>query len=218
MLCLSYGAPLRQGVDLPSGDYSAEFKQRFADGYADGATSAMLQHEFGLATSTVKLWRERIDQGGVGAMDGPRRNSRYPRDFKLRVVEAYPLGEGDCRALALEHGVRNGAQTRDRAKRRREGGDDAPVVHPPGRRRKEPAGEEALDRRCARLEMEAEISRRTAASAAALSAAGGSTRQRSRRGGNIRSPRSWSPSGCRAPPIAATRRAPSGRRATSGRP
>lgn len=147
-------------------------------------------------------------------MDRPRRNSRYPRDFKLRVVEAYLRGEGDCRALALEHGVRNGAQTRDRTKRRRGGGDDAPVVHPPGRRRKEPAGEEALDRRCARLEMEAEISRRMAASAAALSAAGGSTRQRSRRGGNIRPPRSWSPSGCRAPPIAATRRAPSGRRAT----
>ena len=174
----------------------------------------MLQHEFGLAKSTVKPWRERIDQGGVGAMDRPRRNSRYPREFKLRVVEAYLRGEGDCRALALEHGVRNGAQTRDRAKRRRGGGDDAPVVHPPGRRRKEPAGEEALDRRCARLEMEVEILRRTAASAAALSAAGGSTRQRSRRGGNIRSPRSWSPSGCRAPPIAATGRAPSGRRAT----
>ncbi|MEQ2958055.1 transposase [Slackia piriformis] len=90
-------------------------------------------------------------------MDRPRRNSRYPRDFKLRVVEAYLLGEGDCRALALEHGVRNGAQTRDRAKRRREEGDDAPAVHPPGRRRKEPAGEETLDRRCARLEMEAGI-------------------------------------------------------------
>lgn len=219
MLCLSYGAPLRQGVDLPSGDYSAEFKQRFADGYADGATIAMLQHEFGLAKSTVKLWRERIDQGGVGAMDRPRKNNRYPRDFKLRVVEAYPLGEGDCRALALEHGVRNGAQTRDRTKRRREGGDDAPVVHPPGRRRKEPAGEETLDRRCARLEMEAGILKRTAASAAALSAAGGSTRQRSRRGGNIRSPRSWSPSGCRAPPIAATRRAlPRAGRRPSGRP
>lgn len=72
---------------MPSGDYSAEFKQRFADGYADGATIAMLQHEFGLAKSTVKLWRERIDQGGVGAMDRPRRNSRHPRDFKLRVVE-----------------------------------------------------------------------------------------------------------------------------------
>lgn len=143
-------------------------------------------------------------------MDRPRRNSRYPRDFKLRVVEACLRGEGDYRALALEHGVRNGAQTRDRAKRRRGGGDDAPVVHPPGRRRKEPAGEEALDRRCARLEMEAGILRRTAASAAALSAAGGSTRRRSRRGGNIRSPRSWSPSGCRAPPIAATRRAPLG--------
>lgn len=79
---------------MPSGDYSAEFKQRFADGYADGATIAMLQHEFGLAKSTVKLWRERIDQGGVGAMDRPRRNSRYPRDFKLRVVEAYLLGGG----------------------------------------------------------------------------------------------------------------------------
>ena len=143
-------------------------------------------------------------------MDRPRRNSRYPRDFKLRVVEAYLRGEGDRRALALEHGVRNGAQTRDRAKRRRGGGDDAPAVHPPGRRRREPAGEEALDRRCARLEMEAGTLRRTAASAAALSAAGGSTRRRSRRGGNIRSPRSRSPSGCRAPPIAATRRAPLG--------
>ena len=104
---------------MPSGDYSAEFKQRFADGCADGATITMLQREFGLAKSTVKPWRERIDQGGVGAMDRPRRNSRYPRDFKLRVVEAYLRGEGDCRALALEHGVRNGAQTRDRAKRRR---------------------------------------------------------------------------------------------------
>ena len=153
---------------------------------------------------------EMIDQGGVGAMGRPRGNSRYPRVFKLRVVEAYLLGEGDRRALALEHGVRNGAQTRDRAKRRRGGGDDAPAVHPPGRRRKEPAGEEALDRRCARLEMEAGILRRTAASAAALSAAGGSTRRRSRRGGNIRSPRSRSSSGCRAPPIAATRRAPLG--------
>lgn len=45
---------------MPSGDYSAEFKQRFADRYADGATIAMLQHEFGLAKSTVKLWRERM--------------------------------------------------------------------------------------------------------------------------------------------------------------
>ena len=51
-----------------SKDYSAEFKQRFADRYADGATIAMLQHEFGLTKSTVKLWRERIDQGGVGAL------------------------------------------------------------------------------------------------------------------------------------------------------
>ena len=51
MLCLSYGGLLRQGVDLPSGDCSAEFKQRFADGCADGATIAMLQREFGLAKS-----------------------------------------------------------------------------------------------------------------------------------------------------------------------
>ena len=54
-----------------SKDYSAEFKQRFADRYADGTTIAMLQHEFGLTKSTVKLWRERIDQGGVGAIDRP---------------------------------------------------------------------------------------------------------------------------------------------------
>lgn len=66
-----------------SKDYSAEFKQRFADRYADGATIAMLQHEFGLTKSTVKLWRERIDQGGVGAIDRPRKNNRYPQEFKL---------------------------------------------------------------------------------------------------------------------------------------
>lgn len=62
-----------------SKDYSAEFKQRFADRYADGATIAMLQHEFGLTKSTVKLRRERIDQGGVGAIDRPRKDNRYPR-------------------------------------------------------------------------------------------------------------------------------------------
>lgn len=159
-----------------SKDYSAEFKQRFADRYADGATIAMLQHEFGLTKSTVKLWRERIDQGGVGAIDRPRKNNRYPREFKLRVVEAYLRGEGDYKALALEHGVRNSVQIRDWVKRYREGGDDALVVHPSGRRRKEPASEETLEQRCARLEMEVEILKRMAASATALSAAGGSTR------------------------------------------
>lgn len=49
---------------MPSGDCSAEFKQRFADGYADGAAIAMLQHEFGLAKSTVK-------RGSTGAASGP---------------------------------------------------------------------------------------------------------------------------------------------------
>ena len=59
-----------------SKDYSAEFKQRFADRYADGATIAMLQHEFGLTKSTVKLWRERIDQGGVGAISAARETTK----------------------------------------------------------------------------------------------------------------------------------------------
>lgn len=159
-----------------SKDYPAEFKQRFADGYADGATITMLQHEFGLTKSTVKLWRERIDQGGVGAIDRPRKSNRYPQELKLRVVGAYLRGEGDYKALALEHGVRNSAQIREWATRYREGGDDALAVHPPGRRREEPAGEEALEQRCARLEMEVEILKRMAASATAPSAAGESTR------------------------------------------
>ncbi|VWL86736.1 Helix-turn-helix domain protein [Collinsella sp. AK_207A] len=124
-----------------SKDYSAEFKRRFADRYADGATITALQHEFGLTKSTVKLRRERIDQGGAGAIDRPRKNNRYPQEFKLRVVEAHLRGEGDCKALALEHGARNGAQIRDWVKRYREGGEDALGVRPPGRRRKEPAGE-----------------------------------------------------------------------------
>lgn len=125
-----------------SKDYSAEFKQRFADRYADGATITMPQREFGLAKSTARLWRERIDQGGVGAIDRPRKSNRYPQEFKLRVAEAYLRGEGDRKALALEHGVRNGAQIRDRVKRYREGGEDALAVRPPGRRRKGPASGE----------------------------------------------------------------------------
>ena len=160
-----------------SKDYSAEFKQRFADRYADGATITMLQREFGLTKSTARLWRERIDQGGVGAIDRPRKNNRYPQELKLRAVEAHLRGEGDCRALALERGVRNGAQIRDRAKRCREGGGDALAVHPSGRRGKGPASEETLGQRCARLEMEAGILKRMAASATDISAAGGSTRQ-----------------------------------------
>ena len=74
-----------------SKDYSAEFKQRFADKYADGATVAMLQHEFGLTKSTVKLRRERIDQGGVGAIDRPRKKNRYPQEFKLCESAPGPL-------------------------------------------------------------------------------------------------------------------------------
>ena len=96
-----------------SKDYSAELKQRFADRYADGATVTMLQREFGLAKSTARLWRERVDQGGVGAIDRPKKNNRYSQEFKLRVVGAYLRGEGDYKALALEHGVRNSAQIRD---------------------------------------------------------------------------------------------------------
>ena len=80
-----------------SKDYSAEFKQRFEDGYNDGATIAMLQRERGLAKPTARLWRERIDRGGVGAIDGPRRNDRCPPGLELRVVEACPRGEHSYR-------------------------------------------------------------------------------------------------------------------------
>lgn len=57
-------------------DYSAEFKRRFAD----GVTITMLQREFGLTKSTVRLWREKIDQGCVETKDGPRKNNRCPRN------------------------------------------------------------------------------------------------------------------------------------------
>ena len=61
-----------------SKNYSAELKWRFANGYNDGVTITMMQYEFGLTKSTVKLWRERIDRGGVGT-DRSRKNNRYPR-------------------------------------------------------------------------------------------------------------------------------------------
>ena len=135
--------------------------------------------------AAARVWPYEVNREALEGEDRPRRcwghrqaeeEQPLSPEFKLRVVEAYLRGEGDCKALALEHGVRNSAQIRDWVKRYREGGDDALAVHPPGRRRKEPASEETLEQRCARLEMEVEILKRMAASATALSAAGGSTR------------------------------------------
>lgn len=159
-----------------SKDYPAEFKRRFADRYEEGASITVLQHEFGLSKSTVKLWRERIDQGGVEAIDRPRKNRRYSQEFKLKVVNAFLRGEGDYRSLAIEYEVRNSTQIRDWVKRYREGGEDALALGSPGRKKAAPAAEETLEERCARLEMEVEILKRMAASATALSAAGRSTR------------------------------------------
>ena len=98
----------------PAAKYIDEFRRETAD-YIISTGRPITERcaEFGLTKSTVKLWRERIDQGGVGAIDRPRKNNRYPQEFKLRVVEACLRGEGDYKALALEHGVRNSAQIRD---------------------------------------------------------------------------------------------------------
>ena len=62
-----------------SEDHSAEFRRRFADRCADGAAVAMPQRGLGLAKPTVRLWRERTDRGGAGAIDGPRGNGRCPQ-------------------------------------------------------------------------------------------------------------------------------------------
>ncbi len=160
-----------------SKDYPAESKRRFADRHGEGASITVLQHEFGLSKSTVKLRRERIDQGGAEAAGRPGKSRRYSQELKLDAVDAFLRGEGGYGSPAIEHGVRNGAQVRDWARRCREGGGDAPALGSPGRKKAAPAADETLERRCARLETEAEISRRMAASATALSAAGGSTRQ-----------------------------------------
>lgn len=61
-----------------SKDYSAEFKRRFADGNTGGVTITMMEHEFDFTKLTVKLLRERIDQGGAGTIDRPRKNNCYP--------------------------------------------------------------------------------------------------------------------------------------------
>lgn len=163
-----------------SKDYSSEFKQRFADRYLEGASITMLQHEFDLSKSTVKAWRERIDQGGVEAIDRPRKNNRYTQEFKVEVVEAFLAGEGDYKELASRFGVRNSAQIRDWVKRYLEGGEGALVRHASGRKRRAEEGPETLEQRCARLEMENEILKRVAASAAALCATGRSTTSSSR--------------------------------------
>ncbi|WP_415928157.1 IS3 family transposase [Slackia piriformis] len=85
----------------------------------------MLQHEFGLAKSTVKLWRERIDQGGVGAMDRPRRNSRYPPGFQA----------SRRRSLSPRRGRLQGPRPRARRAQRR--ADTRPgEAAPRGRRRR----------------------------------------------------------------------------------
>ena len=113
-------------------------------------------------------------QGGVDAIDRPSKNKAYSQEFKPEVVRAFLDGEGGCRELALEHGVRNSPQIRDWVNKCLEGGDGALAGHASGRRRKDDR-EETIEERCARLELEGEISKRTAASAAELSATRRST-------------------------------------------
>ena len=57
-----------------------------------------------MTKSSVKLWRERIDQGGVDAIDRPSKNKTYSQEFKLEVVRAFLDGEGGYRELTLEYG------------------------------------------------------------------------------------------------------------------
>lgn len=156
-------------------DYPRELRERFAGRYAEGATVTMLQKEFGLPKSSVKSRRERMDEGGAGAIDRPGKNKGHSQEFKIAAVEAFIEGEGDCRELARRFGVRNSAQTRDRVKRYLDGGEDALSGNESGRKRR-PQGLETVEERCARLESENEIPKRMAASAAALSETGGSAR------------------------------------------
>ena len=65
-----------------SKDYFVEFKRGFADRYADGTIITMLQHEFGLTKSTVKLWRERIDRIGYTILD---RKTREEGRLRKRI-------------------------------------------------------------------------------------------------------------------------------------
>ena len=157
-----------------SKDYSREFKEAFARRYSEWATITALVKEFGMTRSSVKLWRERIDQGGVDAIDRPSKNKTYSQEFKLEVVRAFLDGEGGYRELALKYGVRNSSQIRDWVNRYLEGGEGALVRHASGRRRKDDR-EETIEERCARLELENEILKRMAASAAELSATRRST-------------------------------------------
>lgn len=151
----------------------------------------MLQHEFGLSKPTVKTWRERIDRGGVGAIDRPRRNYGCTQGFKVKVVEAFLAGEGDYKEPASRFGVRSFAQIRDWAKRYLEGGEGALVRRASGRGRRTEEGPGMLEQRFAHLEMESEILKRMAASAAALGATGRSTASSSHWGGTTHWKRFW---------------------------
>ena len=110
MPCLSYGGLLRQGVDLPSGDYSAEFKQRFADGYADGATIAMLQHEFGLAKSPRREYplSALLESIGMPRSAYCRHEAGPPSD---RPATERPAIAGICEKSRFGYGCRRVADT-----------------------------------------------------------------------------------------------------------
>ena len=98
-----------------SKDHSAEFKRRFADRYADGATVAMPQRELGLTKPTARRWREGTDRGGAGAIDGPRRSDRCPqgrgssfapqRPASAARVTAGPSLSSTARAAARGYGT-----------------------------------------------------------------------------------------------------------------
>lgn len=82
----------------------------------------------------VRVWPYEVYCEALEGEDRPRRRWDYrqveeerplPQELKLRVAEAYLHGEGDRKALALKHGVRNSARIRDRVRRYRGRGESS---------------------------------------------------------------------------------------------
>lgn len=73
--------------------YSSEMKVEIIETYLiDEKSTTELSHEYDIALCTLYFWINKYKNYGIDIFIDKRRNKRYPKEFKARVVQEYIEG------------------------------------------------------------------------------------------------------------------------------
>jgi transposase-like protein len=121
----------------------------FAAGHREWAVGS----ELGLPRSTMRRWLWLYERFGVVGWAAVSTPQKYSFETKLAAVQAFIGGTTKLEVMA-EFEIRGQSQLDQWVSRYRSGGEDALRPRPRGRRPLSAIGEETVDRKVARLEME----------------------------------------------------------------